>query len=150
MSRTKRASLCTILFQTDLGRENAASYYRQGMTFIAMVTRWSRYMFNFNALFRQNLKGQLMREIYAASGNLFTDSWSWYNIVPSSSDVFNRFFFSGCKKRNTAVIKIPLLFMTGLFIGFLVQKCAACQIHRKSNLGCYRFRFSHCLMRKRV
>ena len=74
MSRTKRASLCTILFQTDLGRENAASYYRQGMTFIAMVTRWSRSMFNFNALFRQNLKGQLMRKIYAASGNLFTDS----------------------------------------------------------------------------
>ena len=70
MSRTKRASLCTILLQTDLGRENAASYYRQGMTFIAMVTRWSRYMFNF----RQNLKGQLMRKIYAASGNLFTDS----------------------------------------------------------------------------
>ena len=74
MSRTKRASLCTILFQTDLGRENAASYYRQGMTFIVMVTRWSRSMFNFNALFRQNLKGQLMRKIYAASGNLFTDS----------------------------------------------------------------------------
>jgi len=31
---------------TDLGRENAASYYRQGMTFIAMVTRWSRSMSN--------------------------------------------------------------------------------------------------------
>ena len=54
MSRTKRAALCTILFQTDLGRENAASYYRQGMTFIAMVTRWSRSMSNFNALIGQN------------------------------------------------------------------------------------------------
>ena len=74
MSRTKRAALCTILFQTDLGRENAASYYRQGMTFIAMVTRWSRSMSNFNALIGQNLKGELMRKINAASGNLFTDS----------------------------------------------------------------------------
>ena len=54
MSRTKTAALCTILFQTDLGRENAASYYRQGMTFIAMVTRWSRSMSNFNALIGQN------------------------------------------------------------------------------------------------
>ena len=71
----KRAALFTILFQTDLGRENAASYYRQGMTFIAMVTRWSRSMSNFNALIGQNLiKGELMRKIYAASGNLFTDS----------------------------------------------------------------------------
>ena len=57
MSRTKRAALCTLLFQTDLGRENAASYYRQGMTLIG-----------------QNLKGELMRKIYAASGNLFTEA----------------------------------------------------------------------------
>ena len=64
--------------------------------------------------------------------------------------MFLAVFSSGCKKRNTAVIKISVLFMTVLFIGFLVQKCAACQIHRKSNLGCYRFRFSHCLMQKRV
>ena len=89
----KRAALFTILFQTDLGRENAASYYRREITFIAMATRWSRSMSNFNALIGQNLiKGELMRKIYAASGNLFTDSWSWWNFVPSSADVFNRFF----------------------------------------------------------
>ena len=74
MSRTKRAALCTLLFQTDLGRENAASYYRQGMTFIAMVIRWSRSMSNFNALIGQNLKGELMRKIYAASRNQFTEA----------------------------------------------------------------------------
>ena len=28
-----------------------------------------------------------------------------------------------------------ILFMAGLFIGFLVEKCAACQSHRKSNFG---------------
>ena len=38
-------------FQTDLGRENSASYYRQGrqllLTLLTMVTRWSRSTSNF-------------------------------------------------------------------------------------------------------
>ena len=58
-------------FQTDLGRENSASYYRQGrqllLTFLTMVTRWSRSTFNFYALICQNLTGELK-----ASWNLFT------------------------------------------------------------------------------
>ena len=33
---------------------------------------------------------------------------------------------------------------------FMVDKCTACQNNRKSNFGWYRFRFSPCLMRKRV
>ena len=37
----------------------------------------------------------------------------------------------------------------GLFIGFLVEKCAACQ-SRKSDFGWHRFRFSPCLIPKRV
>ena len=40
--------------------------------------------------------------------------------------------------------------MAGLFIGFLVEKCAVCQSHRKSDFTWRRFRFSPCLMRKRV
>ena len=58
-------------FQTDLGRESSASYYRQGrqllLTFLTMVTRWSRSTFNFYALICQNLTGELK-----ASWNLFT------------------------------------------------------------------------------
>ena len=46
-------------------------------------------------------------------------------------------------------MKSPLLFMASLFIGFLVEKCVACQ-SRKSDFGWHRFRFSPCLMRKRV
>ena len=38
--------------------------------------------------------------------------------------------FPGCTKWNTAARKILKLFMAGLFIGFLVEKCAACQSHR--------------------
>ena len=63
-------------FQTDLGRENSASCYRQGrqllLTFLTMVTRWSRSTSNFYALIGQNLTGEFMRKIYAASWKLFT------------------------------------------------------------------------------
>ena len=41
------------------------------------------------------------------------------------------------------------VFIAGLFIGFLVAKCVACQ-SRKSDFGWHRFRFSPCLIRKRV
>ena len=39
----------------------------------------------------KNLTGEFMRKISAASGNLFTDSWSWQSFV-SSWDVFNCLF----------------------------------------------------------
>ena len=46
-------------FQTDLGRENSASYYRQGrqllLTLLTMITRWSRSSSNFYAVIGQNL-----------------------------------------------------------------------------------------------
>ena len=63
-------------FQTDLERENSATYYRQGrqllLTLLTMVTRWSRSTSNFYALIGQNLTGEFMRKIYAASWILFT------------------------------------------------------------------------------
>ena len=63
-------------FQTDLGRENSASCYRQGrqllLTFLTMFTRWSRSTSNFYALIGQNLTGEFMRKIYTTSWNLFT------------------------------------------------------------------------------
>ena len=62
--------------QTDLGRENSASCYRQGrqllLTFLTMVARWSRSTCNFYVLIGQNLTGEFMRKIYAASWILFT------------------------------------------------------------------------------
>ena len=62
--------------QTDLGRKNSASCYRQGrqllLTFLTMFTRWSRSTSNFNALIGRNLTGEFMRKIYAASWNLLT------------------------------------------------------------------------------
>ena len=46
------------------------------LTFLTMVTRWSRSSFNFYALIGQNLTGEFMRKMYAASRNLFSDSRS--------------------------------------------------------------------------
>ena len=44
------------------------------LTFLTMVTRWSRSSSNFYALIAQNLTGEFMRKMYAAAGNLFSDS----------------------------------------------------------------------------
>ena len=57
-------------------------------------------------------------------------------------------FSTRCTKWNTATIKSLLLFMAGLFIGFLFEKCVPCQ-SRKSDFGWHHFRFSPCLIRKR-
>ena len=84
------AALKKFWFQTELRRENSTGFYML-LTFLTIVTRWSRSKSNFYALIGQNLTGDFMRKIYAASGNLFTDSWSWQSFV-SSWDVFNCLF----------------------------------------------------------
>ena len=42
------------------------------LTFLTKVTRWSRSTSNFYGLIGQNLTGEFMRKMYAASWNLFT------------------------------------------------------------------------------
>ena len=105
------------------------------LTFLTMVTRWSRSTSNFYALIGQNLTGEFMRKIYAASWNLFTDSWNWRSFVYKRCEAFNCLFSTGCTKWNTDASKILKLFMAGLFIGVSVEKCAACQSHRTSVFG---------------
>ena len=56
-----------------------------------------------------------------------TDHWLLWS--------FELCFSSGCTKWNRAASKILKLFMAGLFVVFLVKKCAACQSHRKSDFG---------------
>ena len=89
------SALLKFWFQTDLGRENSTGFHMQGrqslLNFLTKVTRWSRSTSNFYALIGQNLTGEFMRKIYAASWNLFTDSWSCQSFV-SSCDVFNSLF----------------------------------------------------------
>ena len=127
-------------FRTDLGRENSTGSYMQGrqlrLTF-PTVTRWSRSASNFYVLIGQNLTGEFMRKIYAASGNLLTDSWSWQSFV-SSCDVLNCLFLLDIQNEIQLLSRLfcgSWLF----FIALFVDKCTACQSHWKSDFGWHRF-----------
>ena len=73
----------------DLRRENSDSYYRQKRHML--FTSWSRVGHPLRQIFRLWLIKiwELIScgKIYEASGNVFTDSWSWKTFV-SSCDVF--------------------------------------------------------------
>ena len=116
-------------FQTDLGRENSASYYRQGrrllLTLLTVVKRWSRCTSNVYALISQKFTGEFMRKIYAAS-------WILFALTAEADRVLRQLvkfltFSTGCTKWNSAAIRSLLLFMASLFIGFLVEKYVSCQ-----------------------
>ena len=104
-------------FQTDLGRENSASCYRQGrqllLTFLTMVTRWSRSTSNFYALIGQNLTGEFMQKIYAASWILFTLTAEADRVLCQLL-MFLTVFSTGCTKWNSAAIGSLPLFMASL------------------------------------
>ena len=143
------AAQLKVWFQTDLGRENSASYYRQGrqllLTLLTMVTRWSRSTSNFYALIGQNLTGEFMRKIYAASWILFTLTAEADRVL-CQLVMFLTVFFHWMYKMKFSCYQESSV---SLFIGVLVEKYVACQ-SRKSDFGWHRFRFSPCLMRKRV
>ena len=84
--------------------------------------------------------------LYSILKLFYFDSWSWQSFF-ANLWCFWLPFSTGYTKWNTVAIKIEslLLFMAGLFIEFLVEKCAACQ-SRKSDFGWHRFR-SPCWMR---
>ena len=59
------------------------------LTFLTMVTRWSRSTSNVYVVIGQKLIGEFIRKIYAASWNLFTDSWNWRSFVYKRCEAFN-------------------------------------------------------------
>ena len=142
-------ALLRFWFKTDLGRKNSASYLtiQAVKTFSyhghALVTLYVQFLCSDWSKFDRWVYAEHLCSILKLVN---FDSWSWQSFV-STCDVFNCLFSTGCTKWNTAAIKSLLLFMAGLFIEFLVVKCAACQ-SRKSDFGWHRFCFSPCLMRK--
>ena len=64
-------------------------------------------------------------------------------------DVFNCLFPLDVQNEIQVLSGVFYIFMANLFIGFLVEKCFTCQ-SRKSGFGWHHFRFSPCLMRKRI
>ena len=147
-----RPALLRFWFQTNLRRKNSASYLeiQSGKTFSYqghplimlyvqfLCSAWSKFERWVHA---ENLWG-ILKLVYF-------DSWSWQTFV-SNCDVFKVLSFSPeCTKWNTATIKSLLLFVASLFIGFLVERCVACQSH-KSDFGWDGFHFSSCLMQKSI
>ena len=97
-----------------------------------------------------SLTGEFMRKIYAASWILFTLTAEADRVL-CQLVMFLTVFFHWDVQNEIQLLHIRslLLFMASLFIGFLVEKYVTCQ-SRKSDFGWHRFRFSPCLMRKRV
>ena len=79
---------------------------------------------------------------------VYFDSWSWQSFV-STCDVFNCLFPLDVQNEIQLLSRVFCYSWLVFFIGFLVERCVACQ-SRKSDFGWHRFRFSPCLMRKRV
>ena len=139
-------ALLRFLFQTNLGRENSASYLeiQAGKTFScqghALVTLYVPFLCSDWSKFD---RWDHAENLCSILNLVYFDGWSWQSFV-STCDVFKCLFLLDVQKWNTAAIKSIQLFMASLFIGFLVERCVACQ-SRKSDFGWHRFRFSPCL-----
>ena len=115
-------------------------------TFLTIVTRWSRsttVQFLCSDWSKFDRWGHA-ENLYSIVNLVYFDSLSWEFFV--NLWCFLPSFPTGCIKWNTAAINSLLLFMAGLFIEFLLEKCAACQ-SRKSDFGWHRFHFSPYWMR---
>ena len=121
-------ALSRFWFQTDLGRENSATFLKikAGKTFSyhghALVTLYVQFLCSDWSKFDRWVHAENLCNILKV---VYFDSWSWQSFV-STCDVFNCLFPMDIQW-NTAAIKSLLLFMAGLFIQFLVEKCVACQ-----------------------
>ena len=81
-------------FQTDLGRENSAMFfkYMRGRPFLTMVTRWSRSTSNSYTLIGQKIDRWVHAEnLCSIMKVVYFESRSWQNFV-STCNVFNCLF----------------------------------------------------------
>ena len=145
-------------FRTDLGRENSTGFYiymrgRQSLLTFLTVRRLSRSTSNFYVLIGQNLTGEFMWKIYAASGNLLTDSWSLQSFV-SSCDVLNWLFLLGVQNEiqllsrlfcnSWLVCLLPFLLTNAPLLKVMEIRFRMASFWKMSLLTC------PCLRRKRV
>ena len=93
-------------FLTDLGCENSGGFYMQSLlTFLTMVTHWWRSLSNLYALIGQNLTGEFLRKMYAASETCFLIVEA-DRVLCRQLVMFLTVFFHWICKMNTAAIKI--------------------------------------------
>ena len=143
-------ALLRFWFQTNHERKNSASHLKiqAGKTFSypghALVTLYVQFMFWLVKIWQVSSCGKCLQHLETCLLCQLKLTESCVNLW-----CFLLSLSTGCTKWSTGAIKSLLLFMASLFIVFLVQRCVACQ-SRKSDFGWHRFRFSPCLMRKRV
>ena len=116
----------------DSGRENSASFYRRAGNCFWLFSPWSLighalrpiFMLWLLKIWQVGSRGKFMHYLETC-------------LVIAEADSFVSSY--SCTKWKTAAIKILLLFMAGLFIGCLVEKCSAFPSHRKSVFWWHRF-----------
>ena len=129
-------ALLRFWFQTYLGHENSASYLKIQAEKTSFLP-WSRvghalrpiFMLWLVKIWQVSSCGKFMQHLETCL--LWQLKLTEFRV---NLWCFLMSFSTGCTKWTTAAIKSLLSFMAGLFIGFLVEKCVACQ-SRKSDFG---------------
>ena len=150
-------ALLKFWFQTDLERENSASYYRRGkeVSCFCLSSPWSPVGHALCPILMLRLVkigqvcscGKFMQHLETGLPIAKADRVLCRYLVMFLTVLVHWMYKIEC---SWVAIKILLLFMAGLFIGCLVEIRAALLSHRESDFRGDRYRFSPCLMRKRV
>ena len=125
---------------------------RQSLLTLLTVTCSLRSTSNFYVLIGQNLTGEFMGKIYAASGNLLTaDSWSWPSFV-SSCDVLNCLFLLGVQNETQLLSTLFCNSWLVCLLRFLLTNAPLVKVigFRMASLSKMSLLTCPCLRRKRV
>ena len=118
-------------FQTDLGRENSASFFKiqAGKTFsyhghplVTLYVLRPIFMLWLVQIWQVSLCGKFMQHLESCLLSQLKMTEFCVNLR-----CFWLYSSSECTRWNTPAIKSLLLFLAGLFTGILVEKCVTCQ-----------------------
>ena len=140
-------ALLRFWFQTNLGHKNSASCLeiQAGKTFTYQGHSLVTFYVQFLCFARSKLDMWVHAENLCSILKLvYFDSWSWQSLCRLV--MFLTVFSTGRTKWNTAAIKSLLLFI--FVFWFLAEMC--CFSKSEMHFGWHRFRFSPCLICKRV
>ena len=140
------SSLSRIWFQTDLGRENSASLLksRRRRPFLP----WSRVGDALRPIFVLWLVKIWQVSLCSVLKVVYFDSWSWQSFM-STCDVFNCLFPLDVQNEIQLLSRVFCYPWLVCLLGFWLRNASLVKIGY-SDFGWHRFRFSPCLMRKRV
>ena len=131
-------------FQTDLGRENSATYHRQGRQLLlthghALLTIFMLWLVK---IWQVSWCGRFMQHLESC---LLQDSWSWQSFV-STCDVFNC-LFSLDAQNEIQLLAIAGVFFYSWLVGFWFRNTSLVKIGIRFRMASFLF-FTSCLMCK--